>query len=215
MISQVRLFDGKSSAGHKNASSVWYDDGSASDVAATTVATTGTDQSPVRPPRRRCKPTVGVNLSGPAKRSHSLTTCGMTTVSAEIKSILKKPASLTTDDLSPVRSRTPIAASSTVVAGVSPCNGSQKKTKKQVQFDIVSVAVEKPTETSHRSETAVLAVTENLVENTPSTASLYQRRQNQNNGKLYSYNLAFPEMIFLRSLLLNMNVWIWVVNMFK
>ncbi|XP_022163886.1 uncharacterized protein LOC111029242 [Myzus persicae] len=186
----VRLFDGpKSPASHKNASSVWYDDGSASDV-ATTVAP-GTDQSPVRPPRRRCKPTTGVDLStGPAKRSHSLTTCGMTTMSAEIKSILKKPTSLTTDDLSPVRSRTPVTATSAEVVGASPCSGPQKKTKKQVQFDIVSVVLEKPREDDgHHSETATSVVTENSVEHTalptpapptPTAAHHPQHRQDQN-----------------------------------
>jgi len=94
----------------------------------------------------------------------------MTTISAEIKSILKKPASLTTDDLSPVRPRTPVTASTVVVVGASPCNGLQKKTKKQVQFDIVSVAVEKSSEDDSRhSETAALMVNENRVEHTPPT----------------------------------------------
>jgi len=94
----------------------------------------------------------------------------MTTVSAEIKSILKKPASLTTDDLSPVRSRTPVTATSVEVVGASSprCGGPQKKTKKQVQFDIVSVSVEKPNEDDgHHSETAASAVTGNRVEHTP------------------------------------------------
>ncbi|XP_025197586.1 uncharacterized protein LOC112596271 [Melanaphis sacchari] len=166
----VRLFNGnKSPATHENASSVWYDDGSSTDVAATVAVET--DQSPVRPPRRRCKPTTGFHLStGPAKRSHSLTTCGTTTVSAEIKSILKKPASLTTDDLSPVRSRTPVSASSVIVNGVSPCNGLQRKMKKQVQFDIVSVTVEKSSKDDGRhSKTAALPGTENRVEHTPLT----------------------------------------------
>jgi len=120
----------------------------------------------------------------------------MTTISAEIKSILKKPASLTTDDLSPVRSRIPVTASSVTVVGASPCSGLQKKTKKQVQFDIVSVAVEKSNkDDSRHSETATLAVTKNRDEHTPpttptpstpSTAYNLQHRQDQKelcNGK--------------------------------
>ncbi|CAH1716989.1 unnamed protein product [Aphis gossypii] len=113
----------------------------------------------------------------------------MTTISAEIKSILKKPASLTTDDLSPVRSRTPVTASSVTVVGANPCSGLQKKTKKQVQFDIVPVAVEKTNEDdSCHSETATLAVTETRDEHTPpttptpptpSTAYNLQHRQDQ------------------------------------
>lgn len=124
---------------------MWYDDGSATDALPTTITTTTNsnnstntqDQSPVRPPRRRCKPVSGAGASGPAKRSHSLTT-GMTPVLAEIKSILKKPASMTTDDLSPVRSRAPVT-----VPSAPTCNGTQKKTKKQVQFDIVSIGTDK------------------------------------------------------------------------
>jgi len=99
----------------------------------------------------------------------------MTTVSAEIKSILKKPASMTTDDLSPIRSRTPITATSAEVVGTGPCSGPQKKTKKQVQFDIVSVAVEKPIEKDgHHSETAAPSSTENRVEHTPPSTSVPQ-----------------------------------------
>lgn len=107
----------------------------------TALAPATENQSPVRPPRRRCKPASDVcgQPLGPTKRSQSLT-IGITTVSAEIKSILKKPSSLTTDDLSPIRARPPITPS----ASSTPCGGSQKKTKKQVQFDIVSVAAEKP-----------------------------------------------------------------------
>lgn len=75
---------------------------------------------------------------------------------------------MTTDDLSPIRSRTPVTATSAEVVGASPCSGPQKKTKKQVQFDIVSVAVEKPIEEDvHHSETTASAVTENRVEHTP------------------------------------------------
>lgn len=185
MYTQVRLFDGKNPAAAKNAaasSSVWYDDGSASDAvvpapvavttatqatstgqAATTVqaaaavqatttsvqaTTAATDQSPVRPPRRRCGRSAAFAASGPAKRSQSLT-AGTTPA---VKSILKKPASLTTDDLSPVRSRatafSPAVASALAASNVPTPNhdGSQKKTKKQVQFDIVTTAVrtEKP-----------------------------------------------------------------------
>jgi len=65
----------------------------------------------------------------------------------------------------------------------------QKKTKKQVQFDIVPVAVEKTNEDDSRhSETATLAVTENRDEHTPpttptpptpSTAYNLQHRQDQ------------------------------------
>lgn len=175
VYTQVRLFDGKNPAAAKNvaaSSSVWYDDGSASDavipaadaVAAATQATTtaqaavavqstvttatATDQSPVRPPRRRCGRSAAFATSGSAKRSQSLT-AGTTPA---VKSILKKPASLTTDDLSPVRSRTtvfaPAVASALAASNVPTPNhdGSQKKTKKQVQFDIVTKAVgaEKP-----------------------------------------------------------------------
>lgn len=148
---QVRLFDGKTTVNPKSSSSssssVWYDDGSVADAAAiatatVTIAAAPQDQSPVRPPRRRCKPPAACDVgptTGPAKRSHSLT-ASTTPVLAEIKSILKKPASLTTDDLSPVRVRSPDAATTASSAGV-PCGGSQKKTKKQVQFDIVSVPV--------------------------------------------------------------------------
>jgi len=114
----------------------------------------------------------------------------MTTMSAEIKSILKKPSSLTTDDLSPVRSRTPVTATPVEVIGANPCNGPQKKTKKQVQFDIVSVAVEKPNENDgHHSETTTSVVTENRVDHTspltpspptPTTAYHLQRGQDKN-----------------------------------
>jgi len=96
---------------------------------------------------------------------------------------------MTTDDLSPVRSRTPVTATSVEVVGLSQCSGPQKKTKKQVQFDIVSVAVEKPTEDDgHHLETAPSSVTENRVENTPpstpvsptpSPAHHLQHRQDQ------------------------------------
>lgn len=161
---QVRLFDGKSSTNIKNITSVWYDDGSASDTAVTSSIIEDHRQSPVRPPRRRCRPSTGVSLLGPAKRSHSLTT-GLTSTSAEIKSILKKPASLTTDDLSPVRSRIPISPSiNTGITTAIQCSGSQKKTKKQVQFDIVSVAIEKSIENSS-SET--VTAEEAFIENTP------------------------------------------------
>lgn len=193
MYAQVRLFDGKNPAAAKNvaaSSSVWYDDGSASDAvvpAAVAVTTTAqamataqtavqttvqanvqtavqatattaaahADQSPVRPPRRRCGRSAAFAASGPAKRSQSLTAG----TAPAVKSILKKPASLTTDDLSPIRSWTtttttafaPAVVASAPVASDVPApnrDGSrqQKKTKKQVQFDIVATAVggEKP-----------------------------------------------------------------------
>lgn len=184
---QVRLFDGKSPTNIKNTSSIWYDDGSASDTAVTTSITEDHRQSPVRPPRRRCRPSTGVGLLGPAKRSHSLTT-GLTSTSAEIKSILKKPASLTTDDLSPVRSWIPISPTTdTDITTAVQCSGSQKKTKKQVQFDIVSVAIEKSIENSP-SET--VAAKEAHIENTPlilkTESCHHQKRQNLSlisNGK--------------------------------
>jgi len=144
------LFDDKSPVDvHKCAlSSVWYDDGSASD-AASAAAAANEHQSPVRPPRRRCKPLTGPSAAT-AKRSHSLT-AGVAPVVAEIRSILKKPASLTTDDLSPVRSRTPVATeAAAAVARPASAGGPQKKTKKQVQFVIVKAA-EKPTTDDKRT----------------------------------------------------------------
>lgn len=176
---QVRLFDGKSPTNKKNTSSVWYDDGSASDTAVTTSITEDHRKSPVRPPRRRCRHSTGVNLLGPAKRSHSLTT-GLTSTSAEIKSILKKPASLTTDDLSPVRSRIPISPSiDTGITTAVECSGSQKKTKKQVQFDIVPVEVKKSIE---NSPPETVAAEECYVDNTSlifkTESCHHQQRQN-------------------------------------
>lgn len=164
----MRLFDGKTAVNHKNSlsSSVWYDDGSAEDTTSTAKATTTAtvtvtaahqDQSPVRPPRRRCKPLVtsgSVSSMGTAKRSHSLTT-STTPIMAEIKSILKKPTSLTTDDLSPVRVRSPDVANTAPSITV-PSSGSQKKTKKQVQFDIVTV----PSMEKVRAEIPVEALTQ-------------------------------------------------------
>lgn len=178
---QVRLFDGKSPTNIKNASSIWYDDGSTSDTVVTTSIIEDHRQSPVRPPRRRCKPSTSTGLLGPAKRSHSLTT-GLTSTSAEIKSILKKPASLTTDDLSPIRSRVSISPSTdTGISTTVQCNGSQKKTKKQVQFDIVSVAVEKSTENIPLDTMA--AEEAQFIENTPlkpkTDSCHHQQRQNR------------------------------------
>ncbi|XP_050428812.1 uncharacterized protein LOC126838447 [Adelges cooleyi] len=161
----VRLFDGKSPSSDKRGttSSVWYDDGSTEDniqldddkprldvKTKTVTSETLQNQSPVRPPRRRCKPT-GRGQYGSAKRSHSLT-AGITP-SSEIKSILKKPASLTTDDLSPVRTTKTLAVP-TAKDAVLYSSTSQKKTKKQVQFDIEapSTVEESANETDVREE---------------------------------------------------------------
>lgn len=178
------MSDGKSPVNNKSASSVWYDDGSTSDAATIEAE----NQSPVRPPRRRCKPlvttTAGGSPSGLAKRSHSLTTGAMPFVTAaEIKSILKKPVSLTTDDLSPVRStRTPIALStaSAVTTAGGTCNGTaQKKTKKQVQFDIVSVTnADKCTDDDHGTKT--LLATEENTSSLPLTPNVSKQSTHQN-----------------------------------
>lgn len=174
---QVRLFDGKNvTNNNKSPTSVWYDDGSAADAAPVTAAE---DQSPVRPPRRRCKPVI-VPAIGTPKRSHSLT-AGITPISAEIKSILKKPASLTTDDLSPVRARSPVSpyAESTAAAAAAACNGlQQKKAKKQVQFDIVSTAAEEPATVDRPPEINVVKaeMPRSGVENTSSSSAIASHR---------------------------------------
>lgn len=210
---QVRLFDGKNPVNNKSpatsSSSVWYDDGSTSDTAPSLANTTPeVDQSPVRPPRRRCsKPVatfvassagVGVH-SGPAKRSHSLT-AGVTSTSAEIKSILKKPASLTTDDLSPVRSRAAIAPSPASPLGAAASagsgdlrNGPQKKAKKQVQFDIGSVAAEKPKDEPPVAEQVVpeknhVSPTASPTHHRPKQHQRLERPDNLPIGKLVKIN---------------------------
>lgn len=162
---QVRLFDGKNSvvSTKSAASSTWYDDGSASDSVATIDAAVKS-LSPTRPPRRRRnKFEVIVGTQGLTKRSHSLT-AGTTPAASEIKSILKKPAYLTTDDLSPVRSWVPVTVVDTVPDSNSLStvasyltSGSQKKAKKQVQFDIVPATPEKPSGCEAKSETVITA----------------------------------------------------------
>lgn len=173
---------------------MWYDDSSASDTTATIDAVVQS-QSPMRPPRRRCNRLALIEgAQGPAKRSHSLTT-GTTPGASEIKSILKKPVSLTTDDLSPVRSRKTVAVAVAIpdftrLNTVAPCltSGSRKKTKKQVQFDIVSVMPKKLN--GGETESQTVTATEN-------NESLPQHfRLRSPTGKflvIFLYNFMFNE----------------------